>query len=75
MATSACTGTDDRVEYFFIVTAQLEGAKHVTISNTIQVALRDSRAKVYQVIREYATRQMGYGGFTILFFYLEPNRL
>lgn len=73
--TTPAGGTDDRVEYFFIMTAQMRGGQQATLSNTVMVAPGDSRADVYRVVREYVAREVGHGGFVVLFFTLEPNKL
>jgi hypothetical protein len=75
VTTPAGTEADDRAEYFFILTAQLHGGSVATLSNTVMVAPGDSRANVYQVVREFVAREVGYSGFTVLFFLLEPNQL
>ncbi|MGJ5898487.1 hypothetical protein ACSCBZ_42060 [Streptomyces niveiscabiei] len=61
--------------YFFIMTVQLRDGGTATFANTVNVAPGDSRAKVFDIVRRHVVGEVGHGGFTILFFSLEPNQL
>lgn len=75
MTTVSQPAGDESTPYFFIMSVQLRDSTQATIANIVNVKRGDSRATVFEIVRQYVSREVGGGGFTILFFSLEPNRL